>query len=173
MDKMDKAKHKLPSDMIELSDLFRRSVIFGNQDTAKELVDLVRNLGCAITYLRPEDNIESHVNRTALKDIAGILAAIDDAASMAGMRTVVLPLHEDDPFAAIMRDKILDEGTFTVQFGFRTEDYDRDLDSIGFIDGDIPTFLDEGIRGLGAIDSELKYKWNRDLRQGGQLNLDI
>lgn len=165
--------YEIPQDLIELSDLFRRAVRFENHDAAKELVDLTRRFGCAVTYIYGEYDMDHSVNKQALASIKQELESMGQAARRAGLESLLLPLHKDNPLAGIVQDHLLDKNDFGLTFMFREDDYSQDLDDTGIIREGIPTFLDEGIRGLGAIDDKVKYKWDRDIASGGQYRLDL
>ncbi len=165
--------YAIPEDVIELSDLFRRAASFDDQQRAEKLVELAHHFSCAMTYIYHEYSLDESVNRQAIKRMKSILEEMAWVANKGGLSGLVLPLHEDHPNAEIIRERILKDNPLGLPITFRTKDYDQDLDDVGYIRGDVKTCLDEGVRGYAAVEQDLKYKWDRDLRKGGQIELGL
>lgn len=166
-------EYQLTGNLILLSDLFRRSAQFDQQEPARELVNLTREFGCDLTWIYGEYPMSHGMNRAALEDISKTMTKMADVAASAGLKSLRLPLHKDDPHAGYIKDHVVSKNRFPVRFLFCTANYRDDLDSVGSIKPEIKTFLDEGIRGLGAIEPSVKYKWDRDIAKGGQFSLEL
>lgn len=152
------------TDLIELSDHFRRAVQFDNQYAITRLVDASVKFANECTWidlLYPVDNrvVQDNISRLLIS-----LSGIAEAAKESGLNRIVLPLHAHSPFAAFIQENLLDRYNFGIEMEFRTRDYKKDLSRVGKINSDIRTILDEGIRGLAAISSETKYKWDAELK---------
>lgn len=155
---------KPTGDLIKLSDLFRRSAAFENNDAVAELVAQAHKFACEVTWIDLSYPLTNEINRTTANFQKETLERLAKAAQDAGLAKVTLPLHKDSPFAQFVQSEVLDSNDFGVEFSFRSSEYRQDLAEVGNIDASIKTALDEGIRGVCAINSNLKYKWDSDLR---------
>ena len=150
--------------VIELSDRFRRAVQFEKHDAVAELVSATRDFACACTWIDLTYSIENNVTQASIKHLVQALENVAKAAKESGLNRIVLPLSADSPFAKFIQEQVLDQNDFDVKFTFRRAEYGKNLQSVGTIDPYIKTLLDIGIRGVGAIKSETKYKWDAELR---------
>lgn len=152
------------NDLIELSDRFRRAVQFDNHQAVSQLVSAARDFAAACTWIDLTYTIENRVSRDSISRLKEKLEAMALAAQKSGLNRIVLPLHTDSPFAKFIKDNVIDKNEFAVKYGFRRSEYAKDLKSVGTIDPNIETFLDIGLRRLGAIKSETKYKWDAEIK---------
>lgn len=152
------------NDMIELSDHFRRSAELDHHDAVVDLVALTRKFANEVTWIDLTYPRENEINRKTAELQRGLLEKMVAAGQAAGLSRIVLPLHKDSPFAQFVQEEVLNKNEFDLPMTFRTADYKRDLASLGDINPAIETALDEGVRGVCAIDSDLKYKWDSDMR---------
>lgn len=163
-------------DLIELSDWFRRQKPFvdpANEDSSyrqsKEIVSLTREFAAALTYYHGELPAISRVNRWALKDLWSVVEKMDVAMKDIVADEIILPASAALPFAETLKSEVM-RGT---RFALQTEAYTKDLSVVGPIYPEVRTVLDEGYRGLCDIDQELKYRWDAEMREGGQLSMEI
>lgn len=152
------------SDIIELSDHFRRSVEFENHDAVACVVGQAHKFACETTWIQAGLPVENEHNRTTANFLTDIMKDLTGAAQEAGLKRIVLPLHEKSPFAQFVQSEVLKKNDFGMPVTFRSSEYKKDLSEIGNIDTSLQTALDEGVRGVCAIDSNLKYKWSSDIR---------
>ena len=155
---------KAMSCLIELSDRFRRAVQFEKHAAVSKLVSATHDFACACTWIDLTYTIENNVTQASIKHLVKTLENVAKAAKESGLNRIVLPLPADSPFATFVQEQVLDQNDFDVNFTFRRSEYGKNLQSVGTIDPSIKTALDIGIRGVGAIKSETKYKWDAELK---------
>lgn len=157
-----------PLDLIELSDTFRRASTqtFSKMPQSPTLVSLTRYLGTASTWIDLTYPENHWVNKKPLDQMGAILSLLKSEAAQAGYTEIILPFHKDNPVSEILsRQSFWKQEGYGELFSFKETEYCRDQSPLGIIDLSIPTILDEGLRGVAAIDDDLKYKWNNDLRR--------
>ncbi len=152
------------NDLIELSDHFRRSVQFENHNSVASLVAQAHKFACEMTWIDLNYPMNNEINRTTAKHQTDILTTMIKSAQDAGIKSLVLPLHKNSPFAKFVQSQVLDKNEFGIDVSFHTSEYKKDLASVGAINTSVKTALDEGVRGVCAINSNLKYKWDSDMR---------
>ena len=155
---------KAKADLIELSDHFRRSVAFENHEAVAQIVAQAHKFANEVTWIDLGLPANNEINRTTANFQKQILTDMISAAKEAGLKSLVLPLHKNSPFAKFVQSEILDAHDFGMAISFRSSEYKKDLAEIGAIDTSVKTILDEGVRGVCAINSNLKYKWSSYIR---------
>lgn len=162
---------KPSNDIIELSDLFRRSMHFANHGAVAEVVAQARKFVCEVSWIDLTYADGDEINVTTAKHQTQIVSDLVAAAKDAGMSELVLPMHKDSPLAAFVQRQVLDKNDFGMTVRFRATDFKADQNGAGPVNPNIQTALDIGLRGFCAIDSDLKYKWGR--QQSGKPSLGI
>ena len=155
------------SDIIELSDHFRRSVVFENHEAVAQIVAQAHKFACEVTWIDLTYPPENQINRTTIANQKAILQDMVSAAEDAGLKNIILPLPKDCPFAQFVQAEVLDKNDFTMKITFRSSEYRKDLAGVGAIDPAVKTALDEGVRGVCAVDPDMRYKWDSDMRPAG------
>lgn len=170
---MNSQKAELLSSIVELSDMYRRGAAFTNQEAAASIVEYGRRFACAATYLYGEYDADHWTNKEALDKISVILQTIDETAAGSGMPSIELPMGEEDPYAKMIQEHVLDKNSYKVDFFFQDREYKKDLSDMGQIIPQVKTVLDEGVRGMAEIDFSLKCLWDKQVRQGPQLKFEL
>jgi len=154
---------RLTSNLINLSDAFRRGAEFTKPEAAKTLAKLSRRLSVHLTYYRGEF-AESHLNEDLIGKVRDTISDITKVAKAAGLTKVTLPFadNEANPMAMWLKSDVLADQDFAVDVEFAKGDYKTDLSYLGNINRQKNkiTCLEEGIRGISDIDPELKNKWD-------------
>lgn len=150
-------------DTIKLSDAFRRHAEYGEPQKVAEIVKQARIFAASTTWYYPaetwfHDRVTANVTRSVTR-----MAEI--AASM-GAKEIILPVTGDprSSFTAFFERKILPTLDLPVKVSLQKHEYKKDLTKLGRIDRRIKTAIDNGLRGMVDIDSNLKYKWDRNSR---------
>lgn len=150
-------------DTIKLSDAFRRHAEYGEPQKVAEIVKQARIFAASTTWYYPaetwfHDRVTANVTRSVTR-----MAEI--AASM-GAKEIILPVTGDprSSFTAFFENKILPTLDLPVKVSLQKHEYKKDLTKLGRIDRRIRTAIDNGLRGMADIDSNLKYKWDRNPR---------
>lgn len=150
-------------DTIKLSDAFRRHAEYGEPQKVAEIVKQARIFAASTTWYYPaetwfHDRVTANVTRSVTR-----MAEI--AASM-GAKEIILPVTGDprSSFTAFFERKILPTLDLPVKVSLQKHEYKKDLTKLGRIDRRIKTAIDNGLRGMADIDSNLKYKWDRNSR---------
>lgn len=151
-------------DLITLSDYFRRSAHFENNDAVAELVVAARKFSSECTWIDVGYPPETEISRKNIRFLSDTLDEMVAAGKKSGLQKIVLPLHKDSPFAQFVQQYVIDKNEYGLRIDFRNNEYDLDLSHIGAISADVKTILDEGLRGLCAIDSSTKFQWDAELR---------
>lgn len=158
---------RLTSNLLNLSDAFRRGAVFTKQDAAKTLAQHTRRLTTHLTYFRGEFE-ESHMNEEIVDKVRNAISDIAKVAKAAGLNKVELPLafNKQNPVSVWLRNDVLAGQEFAVDIQFAKGDYKTDLSYLGKINArkTRSTCLEEGLRGISDIDPDLKMKWAMKLR---------
>lgn len=150
-------------DTLALSDAFRRNAIFPLRlsfEISEEIVKSVREIGVLSTYYYAEDG-DSEGNQRLIERIGRAIKDIHHRAHSLQAEKIILPFVEQGQ-GCIFSDALfahLKSANLDSDFSLRAEEYKKDLSAFGQIDPTIPTILDEGVRGVCHIDSELKFAW--------------
>jgi hypothetical protein len=148
---------------IKLSDAFRRHAEYGEPQKVAEIVKQARIFAASTTWYHPaetwfHDRVTANVTRSVTR-MAEIAASI-------GAKEIILPVTGDprSSFTAFFEKKILPTLDLPVKVSLQKREYKKDLTKLGRIDRRIKTAIDNGLRGMADIDSNLKYKWDRNPR---------
>ena len=158
---------RLTSNLVNLSDAWRRHARFTKQDAADSLSKLSRRLLVQLTYYRGEP-AEQGMNKHLEDNITETISDIAKVAKQAGLPKIILPFmdHKDNPMAQWVKAAVLAKADFPVDIEFLDKPYKTDLSNLGRIDARKQTLLDEGIRGIADIDDDIKVKWAMQRRHG-------
>ena len=156
-------KKRKKVNLIELSDVFRRSAVkFDKEELAAELVKSTRNLVCLSSHYMPEypDLAE---NKLVDKKIQKELEHVLEIAEKLKINEIVLPFEKHTSFWHAIR--IQDEVIYKlhhspVKITLHKGVYNKDNIKFGSIKTGTKTALDMGIRGMVALNPELKAKWD-------------
>jgi hypothetical protein len=148
-------------DLIELSDAFRRHASFENQQDMKALVKKAREFAVLTTHYFGEYPALPE-NRKNDENLRRCVLEIADMARVLKIDSVVLPCADgpDSWVAGRINDEVLRDLDLRVKFSLQKEAYGIDFSSLGPIDADIPTALDEGVRGIMKIEPEILRTWD-------------
>ncbi|HYD18880.1 MAG TPA: hypothetical protein VEF76_10415 [Patescibacteria group bacterium] len=150
-------------DTIELSDAFRRHAQYPEQALVKEMVKQARHFAAATTWYNPA---ETWFHKGVTEKITKSVTRMAEIAAKLGADEIALPVTGDarSPFTKFFEQKILPTLDLPVKVTLQKHEYKKDLTKLGRIDRRIKTAIDEGVRGMADIDSNLKYKWDRNPR---------
>ncbi|MGZ9097976.1 MAG: hypothetical protein ACXW30_06755 [Micavibrio sp.] len=147
--------------IIALSDAFRRHAVFANPADVQKLVEDGRKIAVFSTYYYPEYPTLPE-NKKVDEKIREVITGIAGTASRLNVDTVILPLTGDRRSWITRRvNQILKDMDLPVKMSLQKGVYGTDLSSVGAIDKDIKTVLDEGVRGLVSVKQNLLYSWDR------------
>lgn len=148
-------------DTISLSDAFRRHAGYGEPQLVKEMVKEARRFAALATWYDPGEKFR---HEDLKKSFTAIVTRMADLGQKLGADNIVLPVSGDPRslFAQFFEKKILPELKLPVAVSLQKTEYKKDLTHLGKIDRRIKTAIDKGVRGVADIDSNLKYKWDRN-----------
>lgn len=148
---------------IKLSDAFRRHAEYSQPEKVKEIVKQARIFAASTTWYHPAETW-FHAKVTA--NVTSSVTRMAEIAQQLGAKEIILPVTGDprSSFTAFFENKILPTLDLPVKVSLQKTEYKTDLTQLGRIDRRIKTAIDEGIRGMADIDSNLKYKWDRNPR---------
>lgn len=153
---------KKKTDLVELSDVFRRQASFGDKAAARKLVKAARRVACLSTYYYGEypnspmnDNADAALTKEVIK-LAELAASLK-------IRAVVLPLSGDRRswIGRRVRKNVLDGLSLPVKVTLQSGYYKKNMAAFGRINGRIKTALDIGLRGVADIDDRIKNTWDQ------------
>lgn len=153
--------------LIEFSDLHRRKRFADRKPEDNKIVELARNFVGATTNYYPEHAANIWPNSETLKKIKIVMNELGSLLNNKAEQ-IVLPLSASSFFAEALKEQIL-PGT---PFKFQSEKYDKDYSDMK-LDADVRTALDEGYRGMFDVADGLIYKWDRQMKENGQLSLAL
>lgn len=148
-------------DTVELSDAFRRHAAYDYPALVARLVESARSVAVLSTWY---DHSETMMHAELTQKLRTEIRQAALIASRIGTDQLILPVdgHRDSLFARYFKKTVMAEdfaATLPVKVKLQSQEYRRDLSALGPIDPAIKTALDEGVRGVARINSNLKYKW--------------
>lgn len=149
---------KTSVDLIELSDAFRRHASYKDPLLVQELVKEARQFTTLSTWY---DYSESFRHKDLSMKLTVSVMRIASLAVQLKLDEVTLPVSGDprSPFASFFTHRVLPELQLPVKVSLQSGEYAKDLSHIGRIDKRIKTSLDEGLRGMANIKTDLRCKW--------------
>lgn len=148
---------------IKLSDAFRRGAEYGEPQKVAEIVKQARIFAASTTWYHPA---ETWFHARVTENVTKSVTRMAEIAASLGAKEIILPVTGDprSSFTAFFEKKILPTLDLPVKVSLQKHEYKKDLTHLGRIDRRIRTAIDQGLRGMADIDSNLKYKWDRNPR---------
>lgn len=148
---------------IKLSDAFRSHAPYGEPEKVKAMVKQARIFAASTTWYHPA---ETWFHERVTENVTKSVTRMAEIAQQLGAKEIILPVTGDprSSFTAFFENKILPTLDLPVKVSLQKTEYKTDLTKLGRIDRRIKTAIDEGVRGMADIDSNLKYKWDRNPR---------
>jgi len=145
-------------DVVELSDAFRRHARFDDAEAVRDLVHEARRFTAFSTWYDPAETFRHRDLTDSMRHSISRMAAL---AVRLGADEIELPVSGDprNPVAGFIQRKVLGLDSLPVKVSLQKGEYNKDFSLMGRIDRRIKTPIDQGLRGMADINSNLKMKW--------------